>query len=101
MQDLMNARFDEVPKEGLFFYGLSEETLFSAKFVKIQFKLLMIDKSWRNFVLEDRYFYLRRVNPFSNKTRLFLLSTGALPKLTITILIGHPVLSGHLRNPQG
>ena len=52
MQDLMNARFDEVPKEGLFFYGLSEETLFSAKFVKIQFKLLMIDKPWGNFVLE-------------------------------------------------
>ena len=27
---------------------------------------------------------LRRVNSFSNNTRLFLLSTRALPKLTIT-----------------
>ena len=40
--------------QGLFFYGLalSEETLFSAKFVKIPFKLLIIDKLWGNFVLD-------------------------------------------------
>ena len=42
--------------QGLFFYGLAlpEETLFSAKFVKISFKRLMIDKPWGDFVLDLR-----------------------------------------------
>ena len=44
----------QMQNQGLFFYGLalSEEILFSAKFVKIPFELLMIDKPWGNSILD-------------------------------------------------
>ena len=44
----------QMQNQGLFFYGLalSEEILFSAKFVKIPFKLLMIYKPWDKSIFD-------------------------------------------------